>query len=139
MFKILNLKFLPRYLFLVFGCLHLVGGPYSLVQLYAWGNMLVTYSQETSFQQAAEDTFSGEKPCHLCKKISAAKSDESKSGDGKQPLAPANAKLFQDLFPPTIATLSDPFSTPFPCPAFPAVAEMISPPANGPPSPPPRC
>jgi prolyl-tRNA synthetase len=40
---------------------------------------------------------------------------------------------------PTIASLEDPFSTPFPQPAFLTGAELLSLPASGPPVPPPRC
>lgn len=124
-----------RYLFLLFGCLHLVGGPHSLVQVYAWANMILDYSQETSLSQAVADTFSGEKPCCLCKKIAAAKEDEQK----QEPLAPLTAKPFQDLFPPSHAELKDPFPSPFPHPGFAHVSLSVSPPSSGPPSPPPRC
>jgi hypothetical protein len=129
------LKNFLRHLFLVFGCLHLVGGPYCLVQVYAWANMLVSYSQETSLSRAVTDTFSGEKPCCLCKEIAAAKDD----GQEQAPLAPLTAKLFQDLFPPSHTELKDPFPSPFPHPGFEHVARSVSPPSCGPPSPPPRC
>ena len=128
-----------RYLFLLLGCLHLIGGPYCLVQVYAWANMLVSYSQEGSLSQAVTDTFSGEKPCCLCKDIAAAKESDPGSGQEKAPLAQQSAKLFQDLFPPSHPALRDPFSTPFPHPGFAPVAQSASPPTCGPPSPPPRC
>ncbi len=131
--------FLSRYLFLLFGCLHLVGGPYALLQVYAWGNMLVTYSQETSLAQATKDTFSGEKPCHLCKKIEASKSSNPDDNNQNAPILTAASKLFQDLFPPTVASLRDPFSSPLPHPGFTASADLLSPPTSGPPVPPPRC
>ncbi|MEP2774996.1 MAG: hypothetical protein ABJQ29_13140 [Luteolibacter sp.] len=133
------MKSILRHLFLVFGCLHLVGGPHSLIQAYAWANMLVDYSSESSISQAVTDTFSGEKPCALCNKISAAKAAESDSEQEPAPLLSASSKLFQDLYPPTIPTLHDPFSTPFPEAIFASPADLISPPTNGPPTPPPRC
>jgi hypothetical protein len=80
--------------------------------------MLVSYSQESTLTQAVSDTFSGEKPCHLCDKIAEVKSKEPVEENQKAPLPPSASKLFNDLFPPTIATLVDPFSTPFPQPAF---------------------
>ena len=138
MFRVLNLKSLLRYLFLLLGCLHLVGGPCALIQVYAWANMLATYSQETSLAQATVDTFSGEKPCCLCKKIAAAKSSQSESEKETLPFATSATKAFQDLFPPTIASLSDPIPLPFPCPDFPSVVDITSIPGNGPPSPPPQ-
>jgi len=131
------LKFLFRYLFLVLGCLHLVGGPHSLIQLYAWGNMLVEYSRDSTLAQAAEDTFSGKKPCSLCNKIAAVKSAEPEDNEG--PLSPLTGKSFQDLFPSSVATLHGPFSTPFPEATFASPADLISPPRGGPPTPPPRC
>ena len=126
---------LPRHLFLLFACLHLIGGPHSLIQVYAWANMILDYSQETTLSQAVTDTFSGEKPCCLCKKIEAAK---EKGGQEKEPLAPLTAKLFQDLFPPSHESLKDTFPFPFPHPGFAPVAQPVSPPSCGPPSPPPR-
>ena len=134
-----TLKNLLRHLFLIFGCLHLVGGPYAILQVYAWTNMLVSYSQESTLKQAVSDTFSGDKPCHLCDKIAEVKSKEPGEENQKAPLPPSASKLFNDLFPPTIASLADPFSTPFPQPAFLTGAELLSLPPSGPPVPPPRC
>jgi len=106
------------------------------VQLYAWANMLVTYSQETSISEAAFDTFSGEKPCCLCKKISEAKLSDSKNQD-PEPVQ-LSQKLFQDFFAPTIVGLHDPFSSPLPPIDFPALADAHDRAANGPLAPPPR-
>lgn len=128
------MKKLPQYLFLFFGCLHLVGGPHSILQVYAWANMILDYSQETTISQAVTDTFSGEKPCSLCKKLEAVKDSEPE----REPIATTTAKLFQDLFPPSHASLKDPFSAPFPHPGFAPIALPASTPSSGPPSPPPR-
>jgi hypothetical protein len=131
------LKNLLRHLFVFLGCLHLIGGPSSILQVYAWANMLVSYSQERSFSEAVTDTFSGEKPCGLCEKIASSKSTDKENQNA--PLPPGSPKLFQDLFPPTLVSLKDPFPSPFPQPAFLAGAAPLSPPAAGPPVPPPRC
>ena len=40
--------------------------------------MLVTYSQVDGLAKGAIDTFSGERPCELCVRISKAKSEDSK-------------------------------------------------------------
>lgn len=132
-----DLKSLFRHLFVFLGCLHLIGGSHAMLQVYAWANMLVSYSQESSFSQAVTDTFSGEKPCCLCEKIAASKSSEKENKN--TPFPPGSSKLFQDLFPPTLASLKDPFSSPFPHPAFLPGSIPLSPPASGPPVPPPRC
>ena len=100
-----------------------------MLQLYAWANMLVTYSQETSISEAVVDTFSGEKPCHLCEKISEAKSSDSEK---------ENPEPFQDYFAPTLVGLHDPFSSPLPPIDFPALADAHDRAANGPLAPPPR-
>lgn len=131
------LKSLFRHLFVLLGCLHLIGGPNAILQVCAWANMLVSYSQESTLSQAVTDTFSGEKPCCLCKKIAASKSAEKDNNEA--PFPPGSSKLFQDLFPPTVASLKDPFSAPFPLPIFLTEAALLSPPASGPPVPPPRC
>lgn len=99
--------------------------------------MIVDYSQESSLTEAFADTFSGEKPCSLCKKITAAK--ESDSRESREPIAPVPTKSFHDLFPPSTVSLKDPFSSPFTCPAFAVPGDPTFLPASGPPAPPPRC
>jgi hypothetical protein len=133
------LKKLFRHLFLILGCLHLVGGPYSIIQVYAWVNMLASYSQQSSVSQALVDTFSGQKPCHLCAKITAAKSTAPAEQAPESPLLSSASKLFETLFPPAELTLKQPLSSPFPQPSFLAVREIASAPSSGPPVPPPRC
>ena len=100
--------------------------------------MLVSYSQDSSLSDAVSDTFSGRKPCSLCKGIASAKKSESGGERDRAPLAPAT-KPFPDLFPPASIALKDPLSSPLPCPAFAPPGELASPPASGPPTPPPRC
>lgn len=116
--------------------MQLIGGPYAVVQIYAWANMLVTYSQETSVGQAVVDTFSGEKPCCLCKKIAAAKKSDPEHQKSKD--VELAQKQFQDLIAPTLSGLLEPFSSPLPSITFPAVADAHDCAANGPLTPPPR-
>ncbi|MES2996258.1 MAG: hypothetical protein V4733_05545 [Verrucomicrobiota bacterium] len=73
-----------------------MGGPYALMQVYAWAGMLAEYSQDSGFAQAAVDTFSGEKPCELCCKIAAAK-----DGNRETPADSSfsNRKLIHDMIP----------------------------------------
>lgn len=133
------LKSLLRHVVLLLGCLHLVGGSYALVQVYAWANMIVSYSKETGISRAVTDTFSGEKPCSLCKKIAAAKAEGA--GDEPKPLAPASAvvKATEPLFPPMVVTLREPRHTLYRTPEFVPVAQETGMPRGGPPTPPPRC
>jgi hypothetical protein len=137
-FKILKVPLKRHFqlLFLAIGCIHLVGGPYAVVQLYAWANMLVSYTQESSFSNAVVDTFSGEKPCCLCKKIAEAKKSDPKNQDTET--VQLSQKLFQDLIAPSISHLHDHFYSPLPPTDFPAVADAIDHLANEPLAPPPR-
>ncbi|WP_411826127.1 hypothetical protein [Luteolibacter sp. AS25] len=128
------MKKLFKYLFLIFGCLHLTGGPYALVQSYAWATMLVEYSQESSLAEAAVDTFSGEKPCSLCIRIEASKQDDSK----QDPVLPTLEKLSKELLPISLASLKEPVSQEALFASFSAPAELLVSYQSGPPSPPPR-
>jgi hypothetical protein len=42
-----------------------------LLQLGAWSWMIASYSQESSIEQAFAETFGGDRPCELCKIITA--------------------------------------------------------------------
>ena len=53
----------------------LLAGPLALLQMGAWAWMIASYSQEGSLQAAVQDTFSGERPCGLCKLISEVESE----------------------------------------------------------------
>lgn len=96
-----TLKKFFQLLFVFLGCLQLVGGPYAAMQVYAWAGMLVSYSQDGGIVKAAKETFSGEKPCSLCCKISAARKAE---GENREPLAPVSGgkqlvKQLQEMIP----------------------------------------
>lgn len=115
-----------------------MGGSYALIQLYAWGNMIVDYSQETGLSQAVTDTFSGEKPCSLCKKLEAVKKSEVPDQKQPVPLLPFPGKAVEPLFPPTVISLRDPSSVPFQHPGFAPVVISASLLRGSPPSPPPK-
>lgn len=57
----------------------LLAGPLALLQIGAWAWMLASYSQEGSIQTAVHDTFSGERPCGLCKIISEVENKEQET------------------------------------------------------------
>lgn len=59
------------------GGAHLIGGPLVILQLVAWAGMLVSYSMEDGLAEGVKDTFSGERPCALCRCIDSAEEKES--------------------------------------------------------------
>lgn len=91
--------------------IQLAGGPYALAQVYAWAGMLVSYSQTDGLAKAAVDTFSGDKPCELCCKISEAKQDDAKKPTPGSPELSAAFKLRHDLFPADPIFLKAPVGT----------------------------
>ena len=136
----ITLKKLFQLLFVFLGCLHLVGGPYAMMQVCAWAGMLVSYSQDGGIVKAAKETFSGEKPCALCCKIAKARQAERNEND--EPLAPVPsnklAKQLQEMIPASDVRVV--FSRPVALPAMVFTSLHIS---NGlasesPPTPPPR-
>jgi hypothetical protein len=132
------LKKLFQLLFALFASIHLAGGPYALVQTYAWAGMLVSYSKDDGLLKGARKTFSGEKPCALCCKIAEAKksdSDSNKSSD--LPASPA-AKLLKEMLPSSPLALSPPRFTEAPKVMFPGMIVPVESNASAPPVPPPR-
>lgn len=133
------LKKLFQFLFLLFAGLHLSGGPYAIVQVYAWGNMLAAYSKESGLVQGAKDTFGGEKPCHLCCKIAAAKKADAESGKSPDaPAAPSQVSKAPEFLPLTGGLPLPPVGTEAPPVTFgrPVILAGIG--MNSPPTPPPR-
>ena len=66
-------------------CLYLGGSHLAVLQAIAWTGMFVTYSAEDGLSAGLKDTFSGKKPCPMCKAIKSAQkaeSDETKSAPG---------------------------------------------------------
>ena len=78
---------------LVATSLWLLVGPLALLQLGAWAWMLSHYSQESTFEQAVQETFSGKRPCEMCKLI-----DKVENADQEQqPLSKTETKDFKLL------------------------------------------
>ncbi|MDB6079331.1 MAG: hypothetical protein JWO82_3078 [Akkermansiaceae bacterium] len=70
-----------QFVLAAYASLVLAGGPYALAQMVAWAGMLSTYSKSDGIAQAVTDTFSGERPCEMCKDIGEAKKEAAgKSG-----------------------------------------------------------
>ncbi len=58
-------------------CSWLLVGPQFFLQLGAWSWMIANYSQESSLRVAIQETFSGERPCGMCKAIQESESNNS--------------------------------------------------------------
>ncbi|WP_424314072.1 hypothetical protein [Haloferula sp.] len=124
-----------RHLIVVLGCIHLLGGPYGVLQVIAWTGMIVSYSQTEGISKGLAQTFDGEHPCSLCVAIVDAKKDDN----DKQPLSGAPDKLsLKELTLPAQITLREPRSS------EPPARPYLEPSANrmkllvAPPIPPPR-
>lgn len=55
-----------------------LGAHWSLLQVVAWVNMTVTYSQDATLGEAIEKTFDGKHACQLCKLVTEGKQKEQK-------------------------------------------------------------
>ena len=82
----------------------IAGGHWAVLQTVAWAQMLRDYSQESGFASAVTQTFSGERPCSMCKSIEKNRQQEEK--------APATLKVDKkaEVF---VAALSDHLRPPF--------------------------
>ena len=102
------LRFL-RIILVLSGCLHLCGGHYGVMQMFAWGKMIVDYSSEKGVVAGISETFDGQHPCELCKSIAKAKSD-----DTKLPQTPVKADgkglELKNFLPAKLADLAKPRS-----------------------------
>jgi hypothetical protein len=78
------------------------------MQVYAWIGMIVTYSQQDGLAKGVKDTFSGERPCHLCKQIDSVKKDESKQPLSKEVDLSALAKFRTECLAHEIIRLKPP-------------------------------
>jgi len=63
------------------------GSHWDLVQTFAWGRMIATYSQSMSLSQAVKLTFTADNLCGVCESVSEAKqhTDSSLPADAKTP------------------------------------------------------
>lgn len=93
------LKTVVNSLFAITACLYLSGSQLAFLQVVAWSGMLVSYSAENGVTDGLRDTFSGQKPCSMCKAISAARIQEE-TGEGKQPVLPRGMdKIWTEMLP----------------------------------------
>lgn len=78
---------------LVLLSLWLLVGPTALLQLTAWGWMIVSYSSEEGLRTGVTDTFSGEKPCELCHFVEGIERPLSEESDRPTPTETREIKL----------------------------------------------
>jgi hypothetical protein len=105
-----------------------IGAHWIVLQSVAWGTMVVQYSQHVPLSKAIAQTFDGDHPCSLCKRISAARHSEKKSDAQTVTIKP-------DLICATRRIILLPRSTDF---LFARVEMNASLVAHSPPTPPPR-
>lgn len=99
--------------------------------------MLVDYSNKDGLAQGLKDTFSGEKPCPLCKKIESVKQTEK---EDKAPLTPASqlsSKMLREMIPVADIVISQPKANLLPLVAFADAALVAGIGPDAPPIPPP--
>jgi hypothetical protein len=108
------------------------------MQGVAWAGMLVNYSKTDGLAKAAADTFSGEKPCELCCKITEAKQEDARNNKTDSPDASVLAKLRFEMLPAEDLRLKPPFADelPFARSLPPVILQGIG--HDAPPSPPPQ-
>lgn len=88
-------------------CFCMIGGHWAVLQGVAWAGMLRDYSARYGFKEAAVLTFSGEKPCALCRSISEGRENEQKQQD-----APAQGTAKVDKSIDALVTAANPSLTP---------------------------
>jgi hypothetical protein len=84
-----------RHIGILILALTLATGASTVVQVAAWGGMLISRTVERGFEQAAASTFSGREPCRMC--CAADSLRRAEDGDrGKPAKAPSpNAKVLK--------------------------------------------
>jgi hypothetical protein len=100
------LKGITRHLTIIFCALYLSGAHWALMQAGAWTGMIIARSQNSSFVSAVKSTFSGEKPCSMCKAVAKGHADESKPtapAAQKMPEAKMIAMIVSELPPPALS------------------------------------
>ena len=109
-----------------------------MLQIYAWGTMLADYSQESGILQGARETFSGERPCSLCCKISAATEHELKSEKPLPPDKTRSIKFLQEIAPADTQRLAQPRGLAIRAPGNCQISNWFEEFVPLPPTPPPR-
>lgn len=64
------------------------GSPWDLMQTFAWGRMIATYSESMSLQQAVRKTFSGDAMCSVCQMVQRGRRQTEEGGKTIAPKSP---------------------------------------------------
>jgi hypothetical protein len=75
-------------LLVVFTLICAIGGHWAILQSVAWVGMVVSYSQNSTLQEALVKTFDGKHPCRVCKVVA-----KEKQAEQKQVLLKVETKL----------------------------------------------
>lgn len=119
------------------GCLHLAGGPVAMLQTVAWVTMLASYSAENGLVRGAHDTFSGDRPCGLCKTLAAVKQPDPDVPDPLPGSGFTQLKMFQDMVPPRVIGAAVIRGVGLPSPGFVGPLSFLGNEREAPPIPPP--
>lgn len=81
------------------------GSHWDLVQTFAWGRMVATYSQSMSLTKAVQKTFSVEGMCGLCETVFTAKQKQSPDTDAVGAAGKSLGKILLVFAPEATAPL----------------------------------
>jgi hypothetical protein len=105
-----------------------IGAHWAALQSVAWATMLVEYSQHATLKKAIVQTFDGDHPCDLCKRVVAEQQLPKKSAASKFQIKP---DLICAAFPFVLRPASRDIE-------FPTAILIASGDDSSPPTPPPR-
>ena len=126
-----------RIILVLAGCLHLCGGHYGVLQVLAWGGMIVDYSAKEGLAEGVKQTFDGDHPCELCRSIAKAKQDEREAPENPVETTGSGLAL-KNLMAPRTVRISDPRHSEYLPPAFASLRQTPGCLRLGPEPPPPR-
>lgn len=110
------------------------GSHWDLVQTFAWGRMITTYSHSMPLLRAVEKTFSGDALCGVCEVVQGAKQQQDANG-ARVPGTKAPEKIFLVSTPGVLVYASP---APLCVGLVPAGSTLLSSERAAPPLPPPR-
>jgi hypothetical protein len=105
-----------------------IGGHWAILQSVAWAGMVVSYSQNSTLQEALTKTFDGKHPCRVCKVV-----EKGKQSERKQVLLKVETKL--DFW---LVQNSSRLNAPVPFDVLRAESDFYPARFQSPPTPPPR-
>lgn len=80
------------------------GSHWELVQTFAWGRMITTYSRSMPLLQAVKKTFSGEAMCGICEAVREARQQDANDARAPGPKAPEKIFIVSVPSAPVLAS-----------------------------------